>query len=382
MNTAKSIELPWNLVTKNLHGHALLRKKIYQKISKLEKHLTHFPPDSVHLHIALERHPKKDRFFVALTLRVPSNILRGEKSGPDLIKSFDQVVKAVLRELEALKSKLRRGALWKRRERRAELHEAKATRFAAEPQPAGVGPQTLADTVSTLLQAEHSRLLNYVRRQLRRDELCGDVPHGAIDPRAVVDEVARQALVAPERKPADASYRIWLYRLARSELSARARTLRQQSRETVPLEEPRVLPEEAERAAGYEPEQPLDIIEEKLEPPVVETKELLPDPHTLPPDEELAQRDWIEFLQRMSAEWPKVERDVFALHFLEGFDAGEVAMIEGLQPRDAERLIGQLQLRLRQLTENAATIEARLARPTPSIRRPVPGPATRKEGVL
>lgn len=375
MNTAKSIELPWNLVTKNVQGHALLRKKIHQKISKLRTQLKHFPPDAVHLHIALERHPKKDRFSVALTLRVPSNILHSQKSGPDIVKVFDQAVKSLLRELEALKFKLPR-------EGRAELHEAKAMRFAAEPQPAGTGPQTLADTVSALLQAEHSRLLSYVRRQLRRDELAGDISRSAIDARAVVDEVARQALAAPERKPADASYRIWLYRLARRELSAGVNDLRRQTRETVPLEEPRVLPEEAERAVGYEPEQPLDIIEEKLEPPVVETKELLPDPHTLPPDEELAQRDWIEFLQRMSAEWPKVERDVFALHFLEGFDAREVAMIEGLKPRDAERLIGQLQLRLRQLTENAATIEARLARPTPSIRRPVPGPATRKEGVL
>ena len=382
MNNAKSIELPWNLVTKNLHGHGLLRKRIYQKISKLETHLKHFPPGAVHLHIALERHPKKPLHTAALTLRLPSNILRAEKSGPDLIKAFDQAVKAVLRELEVLKSKQRHEELWKRRERRAQLHAAKATRFAADPQPAGTGPQTLADTVSALLQAEYSRLLSYVRRQLRRDELAGDIPRSAIDARGVVDEVARQALAAPERKPADASYGLWLYRLARRELSAGVNDLRRQSRETVPLEEQRVLPEEAERAEGYEPEQPLDIIEEKLEPPVVETKELLPDPHTLPPDEELAQRDWIEFLQRMSAEWPKVERDVFALHFLEGFDAGEVAMIEGLKPRDAERLIGQLQLRLRQLTENAATIEARLARPTPSIRRPVPGPATRKEGVL
>ena len=150
-------------------------KRFTQKISKLEKHLKHFPPGAVHLHIALERHPKKPLHSAALTLRVPSNILRSEKSGPDIIKAFDQAVKALLRELEALKSKLRREALWKRRERRAELHAAKATRFAAEPQPAGAGPQTLADTVSALLQEEHSRLVSYVRRPLRRDELAGDI---------------------------------------------------------------------------------------------------------------------------------------------------------------------------------------------------------------
>jgi hypothetical protein len=53
-----------------------------------------------------------------------------------------------------------------------------------------------------------------------------------------------------------------------------------------------------------------------------------------------------------------------------------------LKQRDAERLIGQVQARLRQLTENAAKIEARLARPVTSIRRPPSGPATRKERVI
>ncbi len=361
MTTTTLTTFPWNLVTKNFPGPVLLRNKIHQKISKFEKHLKHFSPDAVYLQIALERHPKRKRFLVALTLRVPSNILRSEKSGPDIIKAFDQAVKASLRQLQGFKSKLRRDSLWKRRDRRAERHTAGTTRFSAEPQPAGAGPQTLADSVSALLQEEHSRLVSYIRRQLRRDELAGEIVRGVIDPRAVVDEIARQALSAPERKPVDASYRLWLYKLARRELSSRLRTFRQQSRETVPLEEPRVLADEAGRTEGYEPEHPLNIIEEKLEPPVVETKDLLADPNTLPPDEELAQRDWIEFLQRASATWPKVERDVFALHFLEGFEVGEVAMIESLKPREAEQLIRQIQSRLRELTESAATFEGRLA---------------------
>ena len=48
MNTEKQLEsLPWNIVTRNLHGHALLRKKIWEKITKLEKHLKHFPTGTV-----------------------------------------------------------------------------------------------------------------------------------------------------------------------------------------------------------------------------------------------------------------------------------------------------------------------------------------------
>ena len=114
--------LPWNLATKDLHGHELLRKKLEEKIKKLEKHLQHYPAGSLHLQIVLERHPRKPLFVARLTLRVPSNILRSEKSAWDVIKAFDDAVKALLRELASLKADLRREAYWKRKDRRKELH--------------------------------------------------------------------------------------------------------------------------------------------------------------------------------------------------------------------------------------------------------------------
>ncbi len=196
MKTETKLEtLPWNLVTKNLHGHELLRKKLRQKISKLERYLKYFPPDTVHLHIALERHPEKERCTAALTLRVPSNILRGEKSAPEVIKAFDDAVKALLRELESLKAELRRDTFWKRKGRREQLHQLKAAGFAAQPQPEGTGPQNLGDAIRELLGSHYTRLLRYARRQLWHDITAGEVPRDAIDPRAIVNEVAHRALV-------------------------------------------------------------------------------------------------------------------------------------------------------------------------------------------
>jgi len=69
----------------------LLRKKLREKITKLEKHLKHFPKNTVHLQIVLERHPRKPLHIAALTLRVPSNILHSEKSARDVIKAFDEL---------------------------------------------------------------------------------------------------------------------------------------------------------------------------------------------------------------------------------------------------------------------------------------------------
>ncbi len=106
--------MKWALTTKRMRPHGQLRSKLHQKIKKLELHLEHFPADAVHLLVNLERHPRKAWFTAALTLRLPSNILRAQKNAEDPIPAFDQAVKALLRELAVLKSALRREKTWGR----------------------------------------------------------------------------------------------------------------------------------------------------------------------------------------------------------------------------------------------------------------------------
>lgn len=354
MTTMILKELPWNLVTKNLHGHELLRKKMRQKISKLEKYLNHFSADAVHLHIALERHPKKEHYTAALTLRVPSNILRSKKSGPDVIKAFDDAVRALLRELESLKSEFRREALWKRKARREQLQEIKAATFAAQPQPEGTGPQNEASVLRDLVEQHNRRLLRYVRRHLWHEAATGEIATGAIDAHAVVGEVARRALAAPEKKPAKIGYLLWLYMLARQEVAKRCKELRIQAHETVPLEAAHTVNDDAEIAAGYDPEQPLDIIERELEPPVAETKDLLPDTRVEPPNETVARQELLAQLRKTANAWPKPEREAFELYFVEGFEPEEIAMVLGQPAKQVSELIHSLQQRLRkQVLEEA-----------------------------
>ena len=103
-----------------MRPHGQLREKLQRKIQKLETHLAHFPPDASHLHVNLQRHPRKLQFTAGLTLRLPSNILRAEKFAADPIPAFDLAVKALLRELAVLKSALRRESDWQRTARRRE----------------------------------------------------------------------------------------------------------------------------------------------------------------------------------------------------------------------------------------------------------------------
>src|SRR5437764_10507454 len=104
----------WNIVTRNFRLDEQFRKKLRQKIAKLEVFLKHFPPEAVHLQMSFERHSKKPLHIATLNLRLPSNILHSEKSAPDAITAFDDAVKALLRELETLKAALRGERFWKR----------------------------------------------------------------------------------------------------------------------------------------------------------------------------------------------------------------------------------------------------------------------------
>ena len=115
------MKLTWNLVTKRMRAHDQLQSKLSQKIKKLETHLEHFPPDAVHLQVNLEKSSKRDWFLAALTLRLPSNILRAQKSNADPIPALDQAIKALLREIAGLKSALRHESQWTRSSRQLPL---------------------------------------------------------------------------------------------------------------------------------------------------------------------------------------------------------------------------------------------------------------------
>jgi RNA polymerase sigma factor (sigma-70 family) len=363
------MKLAWSLVSKHLRPHAQLQEKIREKISKLEQHLQHFPTDAVHLLVNLEHHVKRDVFTAALTLRLPSNIIRSEKeSKGDPVPAFDKAVRALLRELEDFKSALRREAAWRRKGRRPTRRALKPGRLAEKPQPAG--PRSLSDTLAEMIKRYHGRLLYHVQRQLHRDQIDGEIPKGALKAEVVVDEVVRQALSRPEDKPEDISYRMWLYSLVRRELKRRYRRLRLDGERNIPIEETVSMPDDAERVEGYDAEQPLLIIEEELEPSIVTRGDLMPDPQALRPDAAAAEHDLIDYLHRITAAWPEKQRAVFELHFLEGFDADEVSMLEGLKPAQTTEMINQVQLRLRNVLFEAADrwIQSRI-KPKPRRRK-------------
>ena len=318
------MRIPWNIVTKNLSPNDArlpLEKKLQQKIAKFDRHLAHFPADAVHLQIVLEKHPRKDLYLASLTLRVPSDILHVEEAGRDLIGAFDDAVKSLLRRLKSYKSSLHGEKFWKRKERREKLHALKATGFASEPQAGGKGPQTHQEVVRELFQQHYKEFLRHVRRHILHDERAGDLPKDAVKPRDVLNEVARRAEANAGKGPKRGSWLTWFYQLIHQELMRQRRFLKQRR------------PKQATISAGQKE--------------ATGTKATTAHPEEVPPAEIAARKDVVAQLEQDMRNWPRPEREVFELYYVEGLDPEEIAMVTGQSLKIVRENLESIQRRLR-----------------------------------
>jgi len=129
---------------------------------------------------------------------------------------------------------------------------------------------------------------------------------------------------------------------------AAASSFQKKEVEEVSTDEIKTLPEDADKASGYDALRPLDIVQEELDPPVVKTEGLIRDPAALPPDEIVAAKDSITRLQQDLRNWPRPEREVFELYFVEGLEPEEIAMVTRQPLKSVRKTISSIQDRLRE----------------------------------
>ena len=216
------------------------------------------------------------------------------------------------------------------------------------PKPKVAARRNTKDVVRELFQRHYKELLRHARQHIGHDELAGEIPTNAIEAPDIVDEVARRAMTKAAERPKGMDSVIWFYHLIHEELKRQRRLLKQKKTQEVSIDEIKALPEDAEKAAGYDALRPLDIIQEELEPPAVRTEGLVPDPHAVSPDELASQKDVLAQLQEDMRNWPRPEREVFELYFVEGLEAEEIAMVTGRPLKTVRESIASIQQRLRE----------------------------------
>jgi ribosomal subunit interface protein len=340
----------WNIVTRNIEADQGVQSRLRQKIVRLEKHLKTIAPERLHLQVRLEKDSKKQLFTAALTLTSPPDIFRVEKSAPDLLQAFDDALHALERELEN-----RAGTrVRERAEKRSETRERSAPGiFTAEPQSEGAGPQNFQDVIRKFVRHHYQRLLHHARRDIRHDEMTADLPTGALDSRDVVDEVARHAEASANRKPDRMSWRVWIYHLLHEELRRQRRIFKQKQVEEIPTEKRTTIPE-LKMNALHPMEQ---MVEKVMEPQVIHIEDIISNPEAVPPDELVEEKELLEQLQDAVQNWPRLERDVFELYFVQGFEAEEIAQVTGQPLKKVKDTIAIVQSRLRhEMLEEEAVV--------------------------
>lgn len=344
--TAQRQEFPWNIVLENVHIDPLIQKKIRHAIQRLGRRLSNFHPELVHLQINLWKHPKRNQFKVGLTLRVPANILHAERSGYDLIPTLNECVDALVEEIEGLKAELRREVFWKRKHRREGLALAKVLGFAEEPMPDGTGPQTFEAMVRALFEQHYDQILRHVRRQIRHEELSGALPPGAVSALEIVNEIAAEVEQRLQDKPAELSWLVWFYWLARKKLDQILKQYQQK-----PAQDALANPSEPTSEDEQWPHKPKDSSsapstgqQEQDEKAMSEsTAEVHTDAQNA-----AGQQNLTELLQKVIHRWPRFDRQVFELYFVEGFEPEEIGMVLQRKPESVYAAINRIQGRIRQ----------------------------------
>jgi len=343
----------WNIITRNVDADQELQGRLRQKIARLEKHLKDVPPERLHFQVRLEKDPKKQLYSAALMLTAPADIFRVEKSASDLFKAFDDALHALERELENRNSTRVRERADKRHEIRERSAATGPGNFTLEPQSEGAGPQNFQQVIRKFVRHHYQRLLHHARRDIRHDELMGDLPTGALDPRDVVDEVARQAEASANRKPERVSWRVWIYHLLHEELRRQRRMFKQKQVEEIPTEKQTTIPELKMKAL-----QPMEqMVEKVMEPQVIHIEDIVSNPDAVPPDELVEEKELLEELQDAVQSWPRPERDVFELYFVQGFEPEEIAQVTGQPLKKVKDTIATVQSHLRdEMLEEEAVV--------------------------
>jgi DNA-directed RNA polymerase specialized sigma24 family protein/ribosome-associated translation inhibitor RaiA len=337
--------IPWNIVNNTDQAFSSLSEQVGRGIRVLGEALRCFPGDTTHLQVIVDRNPRSKEFTISLNLRIPSNVLHVTESSDSLPRAIGAAARALIHLLDEDRSK-RRGS---RPTVRSDTDTAKtADMFSVEPFAEGLKPQTREDMIATVLDADYDRLVRFVARQLREYVVSGTVPRGAVDPRDIVDRVAEEVLRHPGLKPKRMDYPTWCTSLAAQRTRAAIQDYLEAEENTVPVDMD-VEPEHDELAPDdLEPEElALNVLHDVIEPEEARVGDYIPDPKASPPDVTAAEKDMVDTLRAMARQWPKFDREVFELHYLEGLNAEDVALTLRCDGRSVESCMNRIQNTLR-----------------------------------
>jgi RNA polymerase sigma factor (sigma-70 family) len=305
-------------VSYKVHKTPDIEKEIGHQIEKIQKRLQVFRPELVHLKAVIDQNSAREGTLVSLNLRLPSGQLAVQEKAPSptaaIKAAFDELIQQIGRHKELLRSSHK----WRRW--RGGQQESREPGVPFEQTLAAVlAPTISADDIGSYVNANLSRLVRFVDRELYFRRADEEVIEDALSTPEVVDEVIARALGDHDR-PEKLSLEPWLYRLAlqaMNEMTARLHELES----PIHLEDSRRRQNvQASDEAGLQFHQPDEGW----------TREsVIPDRRVSTPEQAAYSDEMIALVQAALRGADRTDREAFLLYGIEGFSLGEIAAITG-----------------------------------------------------
>jgi RNA polymerase sigma factor (sigma-70 family) len=301
-----------------VHKTPDIEKEINHQVEKIQKRLQVFRPELVHLKGVIDQNSAREGMLVSLNLRLPSGQLAAQAKAPSataaIKAAFDELVQQIVRHKELLRSSHK----WRRWRRGSQETPEPGVPF--EQTLAAVLPPTIsADDIGSYVNANLSRLIRFVDRELSVRRADEELPEDGLSSSEVVNEVIARALGDHER-PEKLALEPWLYRLALQamvEMSARLQELGS----SIHLEESqRRQNVEASDEAGLQFHQPDEGWTRESS---------IPDRRITTPEQAAYSDEVIALVQAALRGADRTDREAFLLYGIEGFSLGEIAAITG-----------------------------------------------------
>lgn len=294
-----------------------LEKEINQHVEKLRRRLQVFRPELIHLHAAIEQNSAREGHSVSLNLRLPSGQMAASAVGANPTGALKAAFDDLREQLTKHKDMLRNSYRWPHRRRAGRTRPQPQVPF--EETLAAVKPPTVSDVdIGAYVNADLSRLIRFVDRELRFRESAGQFRPDQVTREEVIDETIATALGNGVEKPEKLALEPWLYRLAMRAIDDLA-TRNAEHDVNVPLEQstrkPNVRASDEFHLQFHQPDESML------------GQDNIPDRGMATPEQIAASDEMIALVEAALRGAGGENREAFLLYAVEGFTLEEIAAI-------------------------------------------------------
>ena len=294
-----------------------------RKWKRLERLLQPFPPDQRHLRLAI--HSNAPFYDVRAVLLLPTGTLvaNGRSHRPDFHEAIDLVADRLAEEIRRHKGLLRHDHLYHRKRRRQ--RDLIGIRAAVEEHFAKRDRQAFAEVLRPALRG----LQDHAQRELVIAQLEGRVRPNDLTVSDLIDEVVAKAYEQFAERPPGSLDR-WFVRLLHELIDARAieSPPGESLEQVIPADDHRFRADSGwvlENEPFWTDVEPLSL------------EQVLPAQDVPEPWQQLAAEEQRQEILKLLHTMPRHQRRTFTLHALDGWDADEIAMIQGRSVEDVRR---------------------------------------------